>query len=117
MRFSFPKEWQDWVNLLLGVWLCVAPWILHFTDDVAATNNVVLVGFLVICSEVFTFSALRIVEEWIDVVLGAWLVISVWSLSISTPIARIAIIVTGLVVLLFSFYEIWDNRHTSTTHA
>ena len=117
MSFSRPKDWQDWVSLFLGVWLCLSPWILHFTDDEAAANNVVLVGFLMIGAEVFTFSALRLVEELIDVVLGAWLIISVWALGVSASTARITIIVTGLVVLLFSFYEIWDNRRTSTKHA
>jgi len=116
MSFSLPKVWQDWVSLLLGIWLCVSPWVLHFTDDLAATNNVVIVGFLMIAAEVFTFSVLRIVEELIDVILGAWLVISVWQLGISTPTARIDLIVSGLVVLLFSIYEIWENRRTPATH-
>jgi hypothetical protein len=48
MSFSWPKDWQDWVSLFLGIWLCLSPWILHFTDDEAATNNVVLVGFIMI---------------------------------------------------------------------
>jgi len=90
--------------------------VLHFTDDLAATNNVVIVGFLMIAAEVFTFSVLRIVEELIDVILGAWLVISAWQLGISTPVAKIDLIVSGIVVLLFSIYEIWDNRRTPATH-
>ena len=117
MSFTWPKDWQDWVSLFLGIWLCLSPWILHFTDDEAATNNVVLVGFIMIGAEVFTFSALRLVEELIDVVLGAWLIISVWALGVSAPTARMTIIATGLVVLLFSLYEVWDNRRTSTKHA
>jgi len=51
MSFSWPKDWQDWVSLFLGIWLCLSPWILHFTDDEAATNNVVLVGFIMIGAE------------------------------------------------------------------
>jgi hypothetical protein len=65
-------------------------------------------------AEVFTFSALRLVEEPIDVVLGAWLIMSVWALGVSAPAARMSAIATGLVVLLFSLYEVWDNRRTST---
>ena len=77
----------------------------------------VLVGFIMIGAEVFTFSALRLVEELIDLVLGAWLIISVWALGVSAPTARMTIVATGLVVLLFSLYEVWDNRRTSTEHA
>jgi hypothetical protein len=117
MLFSAPKEWQDGVSLLLGIWLCVSPWALHFTDDSTATNTVLYVGFIMIVAEVFTLSALGILEEFIDVVLGAWLLVSVWLFSISTPNARLDLIASGLVVLLFSFYEIWDSRRTPTTRA
>jgi hypothetical protein len=93
MLFSPPKEWQDWGSLLLGIWLCVSPWA------------------------IFTLSALGIFEELIDVVLGAWLLVSVWLFGISTPTARVDLIVSGLAVLIFSFYEIWDSRRTPTTRA
>jgi hypothetical protein len=117
MLFSPPKEWQDWVSLLLGIWLCVSPWALHFTNDSTATNTVLFVGFLMIAAEVFSLSVFGILEEFIDVVLGAWLLVSVWLFNIPTPTARIDLIVSGLVVLLFSFYEIWNSRLTPTTRA
>ena len=117
MLFSPPKEWQDWGSLLLGIWLCVSPWALRFTADSTATSTVLCVGFLMISAEVFTLSALGIFEELIDAVLGAWLLVSVWLFGISTPTARVDLIVSGLVVLIFSFYEIWDSRRTPTTRA
>ena len=70
-----------------------------------------------IAAEVFSLSVFGILEEFIDVVLGAWLLVSVWLFNISTPTARIDLIVSGLVVLLFSFYEIWNSRLTPTTRA
>src|SRR5947209_6383256 len=62
-KLSFSREWQDWCNLLLGIWLCVSPWVLRFVDDRAAAENAVFVGFLIILAEVFTLSMLRAVEE------------------------------------------------------
>jgi hypothetical protein len=115
--FSPPKEWEDWVSMFLGIWLCISPWALHFTDDTTATNIVLYVGFIMIAAEVITLTALGFLEELIDVVLGVWLLASVWLFDISTPAARIDLIVSGLVVLLFSFYEIWDSRRTPATHA
>jgi type III secretory pathway component EscV len=70
-----------------------------------------------IAAEVFSLSVFGILEEFIDVVLGAWLLVSVWLFNIPTPTARIDLIVSGLVVLLFSFYEIWNSRRTPTTRA
>ena len=70
-----------------------------------------------IAAEVFSLSVFGILEEFIDVVLGAWLLVSFWLFNIPTPTARIDLIVSGLVVLLFSFYEIWNSRRTPTTRA
>ena len=117
MSFSFPKEWQEWEDLLLGVWLCVSPWALHFTDDTAATNNVISVGFFMIMAQVFTISGFAVLEKLIDVALGTWLVASVWLLGISASAAKIDLIVGGLVVLLFAFYKIWSNRRAASTHS
>ena len=114
MSFSLPKEWQDWLNLLLGIWICVSPWALNFTDNPAATRTAVAVGFLIIVCEVFTFWALRLVEEWINVLLGGWLLISAWLLDVSASIARVDFIASGAAVILLAMYEIWDaRRHPS----
>ena len=115
--FSPPKEWEDWVSLLLGIWLCISPWALHFTDNSTATNIVVCIGFLMVAAEVFTLNALGFLEEFIDVVLGTALLVSVWLFGISTQPARINLIVSGLIVLFFAFYEIWDSWRTPAAQA
>ena len=107
-KFSFSREWQDWCNLLLGIWLCLSPWLLGFADHRAAAENVVAVGILVIVAEVFTFSMLRVLEEWINVALGLWLVASVWALDTTTLAAELDFVVSGLLLALLALYEIWD---------
>ena len=109
-KLSFSREWQDWCNLLLGIWLCLSPWVLRFVDDREATENAVAVGFLIIVAEVFTFSMLRVVEEWINVVLGMWLVVSVWALEITASTAKGDLVASGLLICLLAVYEIWDAR-------
>ena len=110
-KLSFSREWQDWCNLLLGVWLCLSPWVLRFAGDREATENAVAVGFLIIVAEVFTFSMLRVIEEWINVALGIWLVASVWMLEITAPPAKVNLVASGMVVALLALYEIWNARH------
>jgi hypothetical protein len=88
-------------------WDMDLPWALNFTDNAAATRSAAAVGFLIIVSEVFTFWGLRFLEEWIDVLLGAWLVISAWLLDISAPMAKVDFIISGLTVVLLPVYEIW----------
>jgi len=116
-KCSFSREWQDWCNLLLGIWLCLSPWLLQFVDDREAMENAVAVGFLIIVAEVFTFSMLRVVEEWINAVLGIWLILSVWALELTTLAAKMDFIVSGVAITLLALYEIWDARRPARPQA
>jgi len=40
-------EWEEWVTLLLGVWVVVSPWVLGFVLTTAATWVHVIVGLIV----------------------------------------------------------------------
>jgi hypothetical protein len=39
--------WQEWVNLVLGIWLAISPWMLGFSGLVAAMWNALIVGAVV----------------------------------------------------------------------
>ena len=65
-----PEHWQDWCIWLLGIWLCLSPWILPFGLDPTATQATVISGLSIIVAEVVTLSAFRAWEEWISVILG-----------------------------------------------
>jgi hypothetical protein len=109
--YSPPKQWEDWANLVLGVWLCVSPWVLQLaSDETIVTQNAVLIGFLLIVTEVATLVSFRVWEEWISVVLGAWLVISPWVLGVTALVPMANFVIVGLVVLVLALYEIWDVR-------
>ena len=77
------KRWQDWVMLILGVWLFVSPfWMPAYasTTSVAAWNSYIL-GVLVV---IFAWSAIarpQPWEEWVNLVLGIWLIIAPFVLA------------------------------------
>ena len=108
--FSPPKHWEDWVGGALGVWLLVSPWVLDY-GEMAVTQSAVVVGFLLIAVEFVELSAFRVWEEWVNVVLGAWLIVSTWFLGAAAlPAANLVIV--GLLVVALALYEIWDeHRH------
>ena len=112
-QFSLPKQWEDWCSWLLGLWLCISPWALRFDLDPIVTRTAVITGILIILAEMMTLSVYRAWEEWINVILGAWLVICPWVLGISSSAARNNFVVIGLLVLALAFYEIWDERRQS----
>ena len=63
MMAAGPKHWQDWCIWLLGIWLCLSPWILQFGLDPTATQATVISGLLIIVTEVVTLSAFRALGE------------------------------------------------------
>ena len=106
-------NWQDWVDMLLGLWLTMSPWVLGFADgDTVAARNAVLVGVLIAVLSAFTFLAYHIAEEWIDMAFGAWLLLSPWMLPTHGDAAMVAdFTLVGVAVLALSGREIWSARH------
>jgi hypothetical protein len=109
-EISLPKQWEDWANWAFGIWLCISPWALEFDLDPVPTRNAVIVGFLIILAEVVTLSVFRPWEEWINAVLGGWLIISPWVLGVTAPIAKANFIVIGALVLALALYELREVR-------
>ena len=106
-------NWQDWLDMVLGLWLAVSPWIIGFADgDPAATRNALIVGIAIAVLSALTFLAYHIVEEWIDVILGVWLIVSPWVLAgPRDPTVVADFVIVGAIVLALSGYEIWAARH------
>jgi hypothetical protein len=111
VAFTPPKQWEDWCDYFLGFWLMLSPWMLRFEFDPVATRNAVIVGFLVVLAEVVTLSVFRPWEEWINVALGVWLLISPWVLGIANGAARANCVVVGLLITGLALYEV------RTTHS
>ena len=69
-----------------------------------------ITGIVIVFVEMVTLSVYRAWEEWINVILGAWLVTCPWVLGISSAEVRANLVVVGLLVLALAFYEIWETR-------
>jgi hypothetical protein len=41
------KEWEEWLNLALGVWAILAPWLLGFSPNRSATYAHLIAGAIV----------------------------------------------------------------------
>jgi hypothetical protein len=109
-RFEPPQQWEDWASWGLGIWLILSPWALLFWNNTPATENGVLAGFLLILIEAITLSAFRPWEEWANVAVGVWLVLSPLILPVPAVPAGANFIIVGACVILLAIYEMWDNR-------
>jgi hypothetical protein len=112
MEIQEAWAWEDWIDMVLGAWLAISPWVLAFTDNDAATRNALVVGIVVALLSASTFLFYSVLEEWADVVLGIWLIISPWVLGASGNTAAVAdFVIVGALVAGLSGYEIWASRH------
>ena len=70
-------------NVLAGIWLIIAPWVLGYAVLQGAVWNDVIIGiavFVLACVRVFAAARFASIS-WINFVLGAWLIIAPFVIS------------------------------------
>ncbi|WP_342358661.1 SPW repeat protein [Terrarubrum flagellatum] len=116
MSMTENRRPQDWVNLLLAVCLFLSPWVMGFAGDVAPARNAWIVAVALAVIAIAALAAFAEWEEWLNVLLGAWLVVSPWLLGFTAaaPILWTHVIF-GALIIIASGWAVWDNRHTPHT--
>ena len=51
-----PREWEEWVESALGLWLIASPWLLGFSDEPTAMRNAVLSGSVIVALALWTLA-------------------------------------------------------------
>ncbi|KQQ85706.1 SPW repeat protein [Aureimonas sp. Leaf324] len=54
MSLTSHKAWEEWVNIVLGLWLAISPWVLGFTNVRNAVLNVTLCGLAIVGSSAWS---------------------------------------------------------------
>lgn len=105
------NNWQDWCNLVLGIWLFISPWALNFAGSQRPSWDAWIVGLIVAVLSIAALTNGQIWEEWINLLLGAWLFISPWVLDLSSnsTVSWNAWIV-GILIFLIAASELGMNR-------
>ena len=75
---SVNLHWQDWVNLLLGLWLVASPWALDFTGVPHAGGTAVILGLVIAVIASWALVQFERWEEWVSIVLGLLLIVTPW---------------------------------------
>lgn len=109
-KFTPPEHWENWVSWGLGIWLCLSPWALYFEQEDRATVAAVITGVLLIATEAITLSVFRPWEEWLNVLLGGWLIAAPWVLGMHQASAIANFVIVGLIVVALAGYEIRQSR-------
>jgi SPW repeat len=53
------RPWEEWTNLLAGLWLIMSPFALHFVDQPAVMWNQMIVGALVTLASGWVLGTLK----------------------------------------------------------
>jgi hypothetical protein len=80
---KLPTQWQDTLNLMLGIWLAVSPWILPYADQQVPAWNARVAGLAIAGAATAALIAYQLWEELVNVILAAWLIVSPWFLGFS----------------------------------
>jgi hypothetical protein len=83
LQSKITTAWQDAVNLVLGIWLAVSPFALAYADQATPAWNAHVVGIVIVVLAAAAIWAFQAWEEWINAVLGLWLIVSPWVLGFS----------------------------------
>jgi hypothetical protein len=105
------KHWQDPVNLILGLWLVVSPWALAFEAEANPTWNAVILGILIAAVALIALFRVMAWEEWVNLALGVWLVISPWLVGFSDLVAAMwNAVIVGAVVAVLALWALGTDK-------
>lgn len=108
------KHWQDAVNAVIGVWLFVSPWALAYASDAMAMSNAIVVGAALLAAALGAIFVPRAWEEWTELALGVWLIVSPWILGFSAlEMAMLCAVVTGLVIAALALWTLATDKEYS----
>ena len=104
------QHWQDWVNVLLGLWVFGSPWLIEHTmitevpgGGLLGMWNAWVVGLVVVVIAGIAVYAYKAWEEWTNIALGLWLLVSPWVLGFSKSAALMwNAVIFGVLILVFA---------------
>jgi hypothetical protein len=96
----------SWINVLLGIWVIISPFVVQFAQLPAAMWNNVIVGIVIALLALIRTSAPRQTGwSWANVILGIWMIISPFVIGVMTTAIVWNNIILGIVIALIA----WGN--------
>ncbi len=93
--------WQDWLNLILGLWLIVAGFIPALNTAAGRLWDYLIVGVLVLIFSAWV--AKQRWPEWFNLILAIWLIIAAF-----IPWTGAAVMANSIIVgILIAIFGLW----------
>ncbi|MEZ4869293.1 MAG: SPW repeat protein [Caldilineaceae bacterium] len=96
------------VNVVLGLWLIISPWIFSYAALNGALWNSIIVGIIVV-----VLAGIRVANvmqytwlSWINLILGLWIIISPWVYNYATLTgATWNSVIVGIIIAALSIWS------------
>jgi hypothetical protein len=97
----------DVANLVLGAILFFSPWMFGFEAG-KVSQNAHIAGIIIAVLAIAALAAFAIWEEWLNLIVGLWTLVSSWLLGFhgSTTAMRVAVVI-GAAVAILAAIELW----------
>jgi SPW repeat-containing protein len=100
-------KWCDVANLILGVFLFFSPWMFGF-DAGKVSQNAYIAGIIIAALAIAALAAFAVWEEWLNLIVGLWVLVSPWVLGFQgTSNAMTIHVVVGIAVAVLAAIELW----------
>jgi hypothetical protein len=93
------------LNLLAGIWLIIAPWVLSYSAADPRWNDVVFGAIVAFFALVRTSGAYRASWlSWLNLLIGAWVFIAAFTIDY-TSTAQVNDVILGALVFIFGLWS------------
>jgi hypothetical protein len=96
----------DVANLILGAFLFLSPWIFKF-DAGTVSQNAHISGIVIAVLAIAALAAFAVWEEWLNLIVGLWTLISPWVLGFHGTTAMTVHVIVGAAVAILAAIELW----------
>jgi len=97
------SRWQDWTNVVLGLWVFAAPWVLGYSQVAGAAWDDWIVGLVVLLLGIWALAVpASSGVEWTNAVAGLWLFIAGFWLDKGVAAAITNDLVAGALVAVLA---------------
>jgi hypothetical protein len=102
----------DLYSLMVGLFLFASPWLFAFTSE-NARIDIWATSALIAATSIIAIVMFSNWEEWLNLLLGLWLVVSPWTLGFTHTTAMHVSIGAGIVVTFMAALELWLVNYDS----
>ena len=108
--FDVHRTWEDWIGILFGVLIGLAPWLAGQQSDQSVMWNGILVGSLVLALAAVELVDLHRWEESGEIACGLWLIASPYIFGYAgTGTLQYWHFGLGAAVVLLAAVELWQD--------